>query len=152
MAETTKSPFITAYGKKKKVSQTFAASGRTKQSFREECDINNIMKKYQVTGLLTAVNKHQPQYGDVTGVDFQTAMTTIVQAEQMFGDLPSSVRKRFQNDPAEFLGFVNDPDNRDEAVKLGLIVEPSPETPGAPAAPAEPAPTPEAPQATPTPG
>lgn len=149
MAETKKNPFVTAYGTKNKVSQTFAATGRTKQSFREECDINNIMKKFQVTGLVNAVNKHQPQYGDVTGVDFQSAMTTIVKAEQMFGDLPSSVRKRFQNDPAEFLSFVNDPENRDEAVRLGLIIEPSPEVPVPPAADSAAS---EAPKAPPNPG
>lgn len=113
---------------------SFPEQGRTKQSFKAECDINNIMAKYQRTGLLEAVNQHQAQYGDVTGVDFQSAMQTVALANQMFMDMPSSIRKRFANDPGEFLAFVNDENNRDEAIKLGLI--PKPETePKAPAAP-----------------
>lgn len=105
--------------------------GRTKQAFREECNINTIMAKYQRTGLIEAVNKIQPQYADVAGVDFHFCMDQLVKAQEMFLELPSSVRKRFHNDPGEFLSFVGDPANRDEAVKLGLIVEP-PEAPEAP--------------------
>lgn len=137
MAET-KAAFKTAYGPKQRVRLNFSGTGRTKQSFKDECDINNILAKYQKTGLLEAVNKHQPQYGDVTGLDFQSAMVTIVTAQQMFDDLPSSVRKRFANDPQSFLEFVNNPDNRPEAVKLGLIVEPDPAPEPAPVAPVAP--------------
>jgi len=38
----------------------------------------------------------------------------------MFNDLPSSIRSRFGNDPAAFLDFVQDENNADEMVKLGL--------------------------------
>ena len=106
---------------------------RTKQSFKDECDINNIMAKYQRTGLIDAVSRIQPQYGDVVGFDFQFAMDQIVQAQEMFMELPSSWRKRFHNDPREFVEFVGNPENREEAVRLGLIVEPeAPEPVSAP--------------------
>lgn len=94
---------------------------RTKQSFRDECDINIIMGRYLQTGVIDFVAKHSPQYGDVTGADFQTAMQTVAQANSMFADLPSSLRERFGNDPAQFLDFVADDKNRAEAAQLGLL-------------------------------
>lgn len=90
------------------------------QSFREECDINRIMAKYQVTGTVTWLSKHAGQYADVTGVDFSSAMETVVRAQEMFDDLPSSVRDRFANDPSRFFDFMQDDGNLEEMVKLGL--------------------------------
>ncbi len=111
----------TAYGPKQRVQIRFADQGRTKQSMRAECDINNIMQKFQKTGVIDFVNKHAPQYGDATGVDFQNSMEIVARANEMFADLPSSVRKRFNNDPQELLEFCENPGNRQEAIKLGLL-------------------------------
>ena len=38
----------------------------------------------------------------------------------MFEELPATIRKKFENDPAKFLDFVNDERNADEMVELGL--------------------------------
>lgn len=92
----------------------------TRQSHAAECDINNIMRRYQKDGVVTHFNKFGEQYGDVTGLDFTTAMQTIAKGQQMFDELPSSARSRFANDPAQFLEFVNDPNNHPEMVELGL--------------------------------
>lgn len=113
--------FITAYGPKVKVMETFPADGRTKQSFKDECDINQIMARYQTTGVLDFVAKHQAQYGDCTGIEFQQGLDIIRQAREMFADLPSKLRARFSNDPGEFLDFVQDPANLEEAAQLGLL-------------------------------
>ncbi len=110
-----------AYGPKQRQQIKFASQGRTKQAMQAECDINNIMAKYQKTGVIDFVNKHQPQYGDASGVDFQSAMQTVKRAEAMFADLPSTVRKRFNNNPSELLQFCENPENRQEAIKLGLL-------------------------------
>lgn len=93
---------------------------RTKQSFKKECDINQIMAKYQKTGAITHFNKHQQNYGMADGQTFQEAMNLVCEAQEMFNDLPSSIRSRFGNDPAAFLDFVQDESNVDEMVKLGL--------------------------------
>lgn len=137
-------------GERKPVRLAFTGPGRTKQSFRDECDINNIMGKFQRTGLLEAVNKNQPRYGDVPAMDFRQAVENIRLADEMFSEMPSNVRKRFENDPGAFLAFIQNADNYDEAVELGLIVPPAPEEPvevrvvpdPAPAAPAADAPAP----------
>ncbi len=94
--------------------------GRTKQSMRDECDINLIMARFQTTGAVTHFAKHGGDYGFAPGIDFHAAMNIVTRAEQMFDDLPSSVRNKFHSDPAEFLDFVQDPTNAAEMIELGL--------------------------------
>ncbi len=110
----------TAYGPKLPIRLHFSEPSRTKQSFKDETDINTIMARFQKTGMLEFVNKHEPQYGDVTALDFQNSMLSVVKAREMFADLPSKVRDRFENDPAKLLEFLDNPENRDEAILLGL--------------------------------
>lgn len=143
MAKTTSSQpptFITAYGPKKKVAISFPASegphGRTKQSFKEQCDVNNIMKRFQKSGVLDFTTRYQPQYADVTALSYQRAMDTIASANSMFHELPAHVRDRFENKPQAFLEFVNNPNNRAEARELGLLKPDSEPAPAAAAAPA----------------
>ena len=91
------------------------------QQFREECDINTIMERFGRTGELIAPIR-MPQYGDFDGVnDYHSAMNAIVEAQSAFDSLPAKVRARFGNDPAEFLDFVYNEENRDEAIRLGLV-------------------------------
>lgn len=113
------------YSPRRRVSVDCSASaanpGRTKQSFRDECDINVLMRRYQETGVLDFVQKREPQYGDVTGVDFRESMELVAEASEAFNELPSSLRDRFQNDPAKFLDFVSDKKNLPEMGELGLL-------------------------------
>lgn len=100
----------------------------TQQSDLNETDINVIMAKYGgMGGQLPQVLDH-PQYGDFTEVgDFRTMVETVRAAEQAFAELPAKVRNRFHNDPEEMMDFLGDPENRDEAIKLGLVNAPPPE-------------------------
>ena len=100
---------------------------RAKQSFKAECDINNIMAKYQKTGAVSHFAKNSPRYGDATGADFHTAMNLVTETQQLFLELPSSIRNRFGNDPSAFLDFVQNPDNRAEMVEMGLRERSAPE-------------------------
>ena len=101
---------------------------RTKQSFKKECDINVIMAKYQKTGAITHFNKHQQQYGIADGQTFQDAMNLVCEAQEMFNDLPSSIRSRFGNDPAAFLDFVQNEENADEMARMGLVEQSAEQT------------------------
>ena len=102
--------------------------GRTKQSMRDQTNINLIMAKYQKTGMVSFVNKQQGEYMNTDPIDFQEAMDMIVNANNMFAEIPSSVRKRFGNDPKEFFEFLHNPENVDELISLGLATPP-PEPP-----------------------
>lgn len=105
------------------VSLKFPPNSRwTKQSFKEECDINTIMARYQSTGEMPVLNVVAPQYLDVTeGFDFQSMQDQVIEARSLFMQLPSLLRNRFANDPAEFLAYVADPSNHEEMFKLGLL-------------------------------
>ncbi|WP_445712128.1 MULTISPECIES: hypothetical protein [Pseudomonadati] len=96
---------------------------RAKQSFKEECDINTIVKRFSVTGQVP-VSPLQPQYGDFSGVfDYQTALNAVIAAQESFSALPATLRNRFANDPAAFVDFCSDESNREEMIRLGLVIE-----------------------------
>lgn len=110
--------------KRKRVQVHFPEQTLTKQAFRDECNVNTIMQKYQKTGLLPHVNAHKGFYGDFTDVqDYQTSLNQVMAAQDMFSELPSSIRIQFDNDPAKFLHFVGDPENRDQMREMGLLRE-----------------------------
>lgn len=99
----------------------------TKQSFKHECDINHIVKKYDKTGIITHVNKAIAQYGDFTQEnEYQEALDLIKTSNHNFMQIPSEIRGRFDNNAGKFLEFATNPDNLDEMVNLGLAVKPSP--------------------------
>lgn len=96
--------------------------GRTKQEFKAECDINEIMRRFGKTKELP-VGTRAPTFGDFSQVmDFQSAMNAIAGARESFDTLPAVVRKRFNNDPQEFVVFCSDEANKAELQKLGLVV------------------------------
>lgn len=94
----------------------------TKQEFRDECDINNIMKKYERTGELPNMIKENPIYGDFSDpIDLQSAMDIVVHAQTQFNNLDAHIRERFDNSPVKFLEFTSDPKNAQEMAKMGLM-------------------------------
>jgi len=106
---------------KKRVSKNFTKPSMTKQCFKEECDINHIMKKYRVTGILEHQNRFQGDYTDCSGVvDYQTALQMIMNADEAFMTLPAKVRSEFNNDPGSFIEFATNPANEARMVEMGL--------------------------------
>lgn len=101
---------------------------RTQQQFKDECDINVLMRKFGVTGELPQlVRPVMPdEYSEV--FDFQSAMNVIRKAEEAFMQMPSGIRARFQNNPQIFTEFFANEDNRIEAEKMGLLVPRQPKT------------------------
>lgn len=96
---------------------------RVKQEFREECDINNIIKHYKLTGQIQHINAQAKNgsYEDLPDpIDYQESLNAVAAATSSFATLPAHVRERFSNNPALFLNFMNDANNVDEMVKLGL--------------------------------
>ena len=111
-----------------KVQTVNSLPSRTKQSDSEDCEINNIMAKYMRTGAIDHFTTHQGNYSDTTGADFETAMNIVADAQNMFADLPSALRAKFENSPRLFLDFVQNPENAQEMAELGLT-NATPETP-----------------------
>jgi len=94
---------------------------RTQQHFKDETDINNILRQFNVTGQLPT-KAISPRYGDFTGIgDYHSALNQVIAAEGEFMTLPAQLRARFDNNPQELIEFLNNPENKDEAIKLGLV-------------------------------
>lgn len=92
----------------------------TKQSFKDETDINVIVERFGITGELPN-DVRAPQYQDFTSVyDYHSALNAIAQAREAFDQMPAQVRAKFHNDTEEFVVFCNDPANLPEMKKLGL--------------------------------
>jgi len=91
------------------------------QQFKDECDINNILRQFNVTGLLPS-SPLSPRYGDFTGiVDYQSALNAVIAAEDGFMALPANIRASFGNDPEQLIAFLDNPENKTKAIELGLI-------------------------------
>lgn len=126
----------------------------TKQSFAEEADINTIVRRFRLTGEMP-VGVRMPTFGDFEGVmSYHDSLNAIREADEAFMSMPWDVRARFHNNAAEFVEFCSNEENRDEAVKLGLVpaqvAELAASTPPPPSgAAAPPAPSPGSPPSPP---
>lgn len=92
----------------------------TEQAHLKECDVNEIIKKYDATGLITHVNNFEALYADVSSIDFDRSLTLQKEIGAKFAELPSNIRKRFDNSPSEYLRFLENPANLQESIDLGL--------------------------------
>lgn len=98
------------------------ADDLTVQSYKDDSDINVLMRRFGVTGQLP-VSAVMPFYGDFSEtVDYQTALNMVRDADNAFSALPAKVRTRFNNDPAELMAFLQNEENRTEAEELGLAI------------------------------
>lgn len=125
-------------GKRRRVYQPHGSEpSATKQEFKDDCDINKIMARYQRTGALTHFAKYAGSYGDFTACDLQQAHSLMQRAREMFDALPSSIRNLVMT-PEGFLNFVQDPANAARMAELGLTAVPPAGTPADAATPATP--------------
>lgn len=93
--------------------------GRTKESFKDSADINKIIQRAQVEGSLSHALKYPSAvYGEFTGVDLLGAFQQVERANAIFADLPSEVRKEFDQDAFKFAAYASDPANIDKLDKL----------------------------------
>lgn len=110
-----------------RVQTHFEGPSLTRQEFKDECDLGMTIKRFAKTpdGMRALANAQgfaeTAHFDDVTALgDFRHVNDVILAAKGKFMALPAIVRKRFSNDPAEFLDFVTNPENLDECRKMGL--------------------------------
>lgn len=110
------------YVKHDSVDAPFAEDGRTRQEFADECDINNILQRYEKTGVISHFNDGQPRYLDLSDMppDLQSSLLYVELAQESFMRLPAHVRKEFDNDPVRFAEYAADPANVDRMREWGL--------------------------------
>lgn len=97
----------------------------TSQEFKDECDTEKILERYSNAGLplpVAAVNAVYGDFSDLSNLQdhLNNARALVQQAEEGFMQLDARTRKRFDNDVAKMVAWLEDPENYEESIKLGL--------------------------------
>lgn len=99
---------------------------RTQQHLAELSSPKKLIERYGSKRLKEALSLIPTMYSDIPPTeDLKEALDMINQAQMAFNALPSGLRNRFENDPVKLHEFLNDANNKDEAVELGLIERPA---------------------------
>ncbi len=105
-------------GESRLLQTTDYSDGRTKQSFKNETDINKILQRAQKTGTISHLNQNKGRYADFSDYDFQENLIKLTAGRELFDSLPSEIRNEFQQNPDAFFKYVNDPENKDRLGEL----------------------------------
>ena len=123
-----KLPFKTPYNGRVACSFETTGESMTQENFREETEILNIIRRHDRNGVIDHVNKGKAIYGDFSEItDYRDMIHKLREADSAFAQVPSDIRKRFENDPAKFFNFVTDSANTAELEKMGLVIKKEPE-------------------------
>lgn len=98
----------------------FKKDSKVQEQFAFDCDINNI-----VAGMTAPFPMREPISDEVkmlTPDAYEKALYAKAEAENAFMQLPSETRTFFKNNPKNMLEFIQNPENVDKCVELGLMV------------------------------
>lgn len=103
--------------------EVIAPVGRTKQEFKDEVDINSIVKVILKTGKTDWLEANQAwmqQVGDteVGSMTYKEVMDVVAGSAERFAELPSDVRSGFNNEASQFLDFVQGRGGVDELAAM----------------------------------
>lgn len=94
---------------------------RTQAHFQDECDINRIIKRGRP-------NHFAPAQFHTGVIDYTKMPTSYAEAMQFtmdiqkqFNQIKPEIRGMFHNNPQELINFIDNPANRAQAQKLGLL-------------------------------
>lgn len=96
----------------------------TQQQFKDECEIESLLKAHNLGQVMGILNNHQrqPLYGDVSDIpDFHDSQNHVARATEYFQGLPSDVRAQFNNNLGEFLSALNNPSAREALTDMGVL-------------------------------
>lgn len=98
---------------------------------------NSKVKQAPAQGISTQdiVNRHQPgmpignpmatrmpRFMDIPSESYHEMLNKITDVQSSFRSLPARLKGKFQNDPYQMMRWIEKPENRAEALKLGLVV------------------------------
>ncbi len=112
--------FESAYGKRVRSGTINNEPSKTKQSEFDKADINSIVKRHMNSGTLADLTKLEGVYGEITELDLMAAHKKIFAAQDAFMQVPSMIRKQFDNSPGKFIDFATNPINKDQMILWGL--------------------------------
>lgn len=89
----------------------YTPHGRTKQSQKDETDINKMLARASREKTLSHLEKYEPMYADFSDYDFEENQKKLVQANTIFEELPAEIKREFAQSPEEFFNYVTNPEN-----------------------------------------
>lgn len=93
----------------------------TQQHFTRDADINVIAERFGLTGI-PSLPLDPAAFRDTTNdPDLREILDRSREARDHFNALPHKLRQRFHYSMGELWQFLRDPENADEAVRLGLL-------------------------------
>lgn len=101
---------------------------RAEQHGWQDTDINYLMKRYspdELSNYIASRNQHRIEILDhdfSKEPNLQEAKNIVVELNRQYDSLPEELKRMF-NGPLEFLKYVDNPENREKLIKLGLIKE-----------------------------
>lgn len=109
---------------------------RTKQHFAPQCDVNSIVRQHPnldpeniSNSEIASILSNPELYSEYdSSQSFVDAMEIVTRAKEQFDTLPAPLRRRFNENPYEFLEYVNNKENYNEMKKFGLLIEKVPDT------------------------
>lgn len=96
----------------------------TQQQFKDECDINNILRRYADYGTCDHIMRKEGRYvdcSDITAKTFQEHLDFMLDFEEHFDSLPEKVREFFDDDPTMLMEYLADGKNYDKLTELGVL-------------------------------
>lgn len=122
----------------------------TEQHTAHLSDLNYLIEKFKPDELSAYLAARSQYRHEILGHDFsiepnyQEAQNMIYASKKAFLDLPDDIRTHFKNH-LEFLKFIDNPDNKEKMIKMGIlkekqiqdITQPTPITPTATPTPPE---------------
>lgn len=100
----------------------------TEQHTAHLTDINYLMERYQPDELAAYISARSQYRQEIIGHDFsrepdlQGAKNIVYQSRKAFEALPDDLKSHFKNH-VEFLKFIDNPQNCEKMIKLGLLKE-----------------------------
>lgn len=116
--------FKTAYNNTRQKLEFLEDDGMTEQKHKDDTDINVLLSRFDRRHALEFRSDNVGHFGFADAVTFQDAMYIVAKGNSMFEEMPSHLRQKFENNPAKFLSFVQNPENAEKMVKLGLARTP----------------------------
>lgn len=92
----------------------------TKQAFKDECDINNIVSKFQ-QGVIPVTNNLEPQYGESPVMDLKEALDTVFGVRGEFAELSPEQRALFNHQEENYFDFLADPDGYYSEIRANFV-------------------------------
>lgn len=108
------------FSKKLRVKTINTEKTLTKQNLADQANVNNIIRRYAKTGTLPNLNNLEAIYGEITSQGLQEAHEMIASASEAFDQIPSEIRKQFNNDAGLFIDYATNPQNIQQMASWNL--------------------------------